>query len=85
METTMWDTPLAIIGMVLAGSGLVGSALVYLGITIGNLRAGNASAHKRIDRLEELLRQEFQGLRADLKGSIEHAWAHCPLAKEQHK
>jgi len=63
---------------------LIGPALVMLGIWLGTLRASTRAAHKRLDDLETLLREEFRNFRLDLRESIEKAWTNCPLA-HKHK
>jgi len=62
----------------------IASALVVLGVFLGSLRSSTRSAHHRLDKLEGKLTDEFRELRRTLKESIESAYLHCPLAREQH-
>lgn len=82
----MNEPSLAWWGLMIALFGLVSPALVYLGIRLGTLQQSTDGAHKRIDRLEQLLTTEFRALRAELRTSIEESWRNCPLAhgKDKH-
>jgi len=77
--------PLALAGVLIAVTGLVAPALVYLGISIGALRKSTEQAHNRVDRMEMMLAEEFRELRNDLKTAIATAWRNCPLAESKHK
>lgn len=61
---------------------LIGPGLLVGGIVVGRLMEKTSAAHKRIDRLETTLKEEFQSMKEALTTSIETAYLHCPLAKE---
>ena len=67
-------------GVLIAFLALVGPALVYLGMKLGTLQQSSEGAHKRIDRLEKMLTDEFRQMREALNASIRDAWRNCPLA-----
>jgi len=75
-------TIIALIGVVVATLALVGPALVYLGLKLGTLTNSSEGAHKRIDRLELMLTEEFRLLRGSIATMIGDAWKNCPLAHD---
>jgi len=79
-------TVIALAGLGLGILGLLGPALVYLGLRLGALQKSTDGAHERIDRLEALLERGFDRLGERMEKSIKEAWLHCPLAhmKEEH-
>jgi hypothetical protein len=76
-----WMLAVGVIGLFIA---IVPGAL-FLGIKIGSLSQATDGAHKRIDRLEKLLKDEFHQFRDALKDSVEQAWRNCPIAMTEHE
>ena len=86
-----WQMALTVLGILVAVLSVLAPALVYLGISLGTQRTSSSAAHNRIDntnvrvdKLEILLREEFQELRLTMKESLESAWRNCPLATANH-
>ncbi len=59
--------PMAMIALNLALLGLIGPALVYLGIALGTQRRATEDAHSRIDRMEAVITAGFAELRKDVR------------------
>jgi hypothetical protein len=58
----------------------IAAAFIVLGRTWGQVVA----AHKRIDKLEKDLAQQFENFGNRLENAIRDAWRNCPLAIERH-
>jgi len=73
--------------LVVAGCALIGPAIFLTGVFVGTIRGSVRGAHRRIDKLDNMLATGFEGLRDSLGEAIREGWRHCPLAQRdtQHK
>jgi hypothetical protein len=80
-----WQMFIAVAGVVIGLFGLLGPALIYLGVCLGTLRQSSLGAHKRIDRLEEILNDLPTAIREEMRDVIQQGWKNCPLALQHSK